>query len=175
MSVSTKGTKLRLALQIFLPIACALWLAFIFTNSLRTGTQSTQQSSVVVDWVQSAAAEVFPNGWVANAVDEDYWQLHKIIRKMAHFFEYAVLGGLLCWCYAAYTLRLKWSFLPLTGVVLIPVLDELLQTHVAGRAGTVADALLDMGGGLTGFAVAALVVWFIVRRIKKEKVWENKA
>ncbi len=169
MELSTKEKKLRLALRILLPCLCVAWLSFIFANSLRTGTQSSTQSSTVVDWVQKAAGWVAPKGWVANATGKDYLRLHKFVRKAAHFIEYAVLGGLLCWCSAAYTLRWKWSFLPLLGVILVPAIDELLQTSVAGRAGVFADVILDICGGLTGLAFAALVVLVIVKIAKKRR------
>ncbi len=163
---------MRLALQIVLPCLCAAWLAFIFSNSLRTGTQSSAQSSKIVALVQRVVGWVFPDGWVVNATGEDYLRLHNFIRKTAHFVEYAVLGGLLFGCYAVYTRRVKWSFLPLVGVVFVPFLDELLQTQISGRAGMLADVLLDISGGLVGLILVALPVWLIRR--KKEKVWEKK-
>ncbi len=169
MKVSTKGKKLRLALQIILSCLCVAWLAFIFGNSLRTGTQSSVQSSVAVRRVQKIFGWFAPNGWVANATGKDYLRLHKFIRKAAHFVEYAVLGGLFCWCFCSFTLRVKWSFIPLAGVVIVPTVDELLQTAVAGRAGAVADVFLDVLGGLTGFAFAALCVFVLVKIIQKRR------
>ncbi len=166
MSVRKRG-KMRLALQIALPCLCAAWLAFIFGNSLRTGTQSSAQSSKIVALVQRVVGWVFPDGWVANATGEDYLRLHNFIRKTAHFVEYAVLGGLLFGCYAVYTRRLKWSFLPLLGVVLFPCLDELLQTQISGRAGMLADVFLDISGGLVGLLLVALP--WLVTKIKRSK------
>ncbi len=167
MSVSTKRKKARLALRILLPCACLVWLAFIFSNSMRTGTQSSAQSSTVVTLLQRAVGWIFPDGWIANATGEDYLRLHAFIRKTAHFVEYAVLGGLLFGCYAVYARGFKGSLLPLLGVLLFPVLDEWLQTRVAGRAGMLADVLLDIGGGLFGLILVALP--WVITKIKRSK------
>ncbi len=171
MSVPKRG-KMRLALQIVLPCLCVAWIAFIFSNSLRTGAQSSAQSSKIVALFQRIVGWVFPDGWVANATGEDYLRLHNFIRKTAHFVEYAVLGGLLFGCYAVYTRNVKGCFLPLLVLLLVPVLDELLQTQVSGRAGMFLDVFLDISGGLVGFILVALPV-LLIRR-KKEKVWEKK-
>ncbi len=175
MSILRTRSKLRLTLQILLPILCVGWLTFILSNSLKTGVQSSQQSSTVVEWIQRVAEELAPDGWIANAEGEDYLRLHGFIRKAAHFCEYALFGALLCWCYFAYTLRLKWSFFPLVGVLLLPPFDELLQTTVSGRAGDIADVYLDISGGLVGLVAAGLVGLIIVKKIKKkEKKWKKK-
>ncbi len=175
MSLVKSKTKLRLALQILLTAASIGWIAFIFGNSLRTGAQSSAQSSTIVRLVQKTVGIFAPNSWIVNATGEDYLRLHNFVRKAAHFIEFAVLGGLLCWCYFSYTLRIKWSFIPAVLTLAVPVLDELLQKTVAGRAGTVTDALIDMSGGVTGFAVAALVVWLLVKIAKRREHGREKS
>ncbi len=174
MEEEKKGKK-RWA-QLSWTIACALWLGFIFGNSLRTGVESSAQSASVVEFVQKIFKRLFPNGWVANAVGEEYLRLHAFIRKAAHFAEYAVLGGLFCGCYRAYTPRLRFSFIPLLGLTLVPVLDEWLQTLVSGRAGAFSDVIIDVCGGFAGFGTVALAIYLIVKiRSKKERLWEKKA
>lgn len=170
MSLTTKQNKARLAAKILFPVASALWLAFILSNSLRTGTQSSAQSSAVVRLVQKLAGIFFPDGFVANATGADYEKLHAVVRKLAHFTEYAVLGALLSWSYCAYTSARGWIALPLATTLLLPLLDEGLQLAVAGRAGTLSDVGIDMFGGAVGIAFALFIAWGIRRHIRKRRM-----
>ena len=159
-------------LKILLPIACLLWLAFIFGNSLQTGETSSAQSSSVVEVVQSVAKTVAPNSWVANATGEEYVKLHSDVRVVAHFAQFAVLGALLCWCYFAYTLRIAYIYLPISAVLLVPFIDECLQGYVSGRALELADITVDLLGGAIGLLLAALSVLIgvmVYRRKQKKK------
>lgn len=171
MKIKTRQNKIRTLLRILLPTACLLWLAFIFNNSLQTGEASTVQSSTVVDSIQSVAKVVAPNSWVANAEGEDYEKLHCGVRISAHFLQFALLGGLLCWCYFAYTFRIAYIYLPICGVLLFPFVDECLQIFSAGRAMETADILTDLTGGILGFLLALLsvIIGVIVYRVRRKK------
>ncbi len=171
MKKNLRQNKLRTALKILLPIACLLWLAFIFSNSLQTGEASTAQSSTVVDSVQSVAKVVAPNSWVANATGEDYDKLHNGVRISAHFIQFAVLGALLCWCYFAYTFRIAYIYLPISAVLLVPFVDEWLQGYVADRAGEISDILTDLTGGIFGFLIAAacVIIGVLIYKAKRKK------
>ncbi len=68
------------------------------------------------------------------------WDL--ALRKAAHFSEYAVLGALLA--------RAVREFPAFALAVLYAVSDELHQTFVPGRAGTLLDLGIDAGGALAG-------------------------
>ncbi len=180
MSEKPANSKIRLALKILLPILCVAWLFFIFGNSAKTAEQSSEQSSAVVELVQEIAQELAPNSWVATAEGEDYDRLHGIVRKCAHFFEYAALGALFCWCYFAYADTLRFLWIPVAGVLGTPWIDEGLQSCSSGRANAALDCLLDIGGGAFGFAAAWGVVWLCLwiyknyKRKKEEKICKNK-
>ncbi len=171
MTKITKQNRIRLALKILLPVLCGLWLVFIFTNSLRTGEESTVQSNAVVEAVQTVAKWVAPQSQIANATGEDYAKLHGIVRTLAHFAEFAVLGALAAWCYCAYTLQIRHCYIPVLGTLLIPLIDELLQKFTAGRAASLFDILVDSLGGLTGLFLAGLSVWvgWRIYQSKKKK------
>ena len=81
-----------------------------------------------------------------------------VIRKTAHFLEYAVLMALGkkmvdVWFSGAVA---SW---PLLGViwVLAPCVDEAIQLMTPGRSGQLADVLIDMSGGVFGLAVYLIV------------------
>lgn len=159
-----------------LPLACIGVLAFIFSNSLRTGEASSQQSGRLVSLVQKIAGVFAPNSHLATATGEAREKIHAFLRVFAHFAEFALLGGLFIWCYFSYTLKKRWLYLPVCVFLLVPVTDEYLQTLTAARAGEVADILVDMLGGLCGmlFATITVAIGVAVYRYKKKKKAENK-
>ncbi len=162
-------SKARLVAKILLPLACCLWLAFIFGNSLKVGEDSAKQSSLAVELVQTCVGWVAPNGWIATAQGEDLERLHHYVRKLAHFTEFAVLGVLACWCYFAYTSKQKWLWTALAGGVLVPFIDEGLQYFTAGRAAALTDVAIDTSGVVCGFAIAWLLWWGLQKILKKRE------
>ena len=82
-----------------------------------------------------------------------------LVRKAAHFTEFAVLGSLWGGCSRVYERRRLWLCGLLTGVA-----DECLQFLAPGRAPMVLDVLIDTAGFLCG---AALI--FAVARLRQKR------
>ena len=123
-------------------VAAVAMMLFIWCNSLVPGTQSGGLSLGVVDALRSALDALgIPSAWVTNFV----------VRKAAHFTEYAVLGVLFA---RAFDLRRGARARTIAVVclvlVLVPVLDETIQLFVPGRSGQLSDVLLDCCGAATG-------------------------
>lgn len=128
----------------------------IWGNSLVPGTGSGSLSMAVVDAVRSALGALhLPSGWVTNF----------LVRKTAHFTEYAVLGVLVTNALdperAVYHGHLAFICIAL---VLVPSIDETIQLFVAGRSGQVTDALLDCCGAATGVLLTYAVSRLRARR-----------
>ena len=157
-------------LRISLTLACLATFAWIFSNSLQTGEQSSSQSSSVVDTVQRVAAVFAPNSFIATATGEAYERLHEQVRIVAHFCEFALLGALLVWCYRAYTDDKAFAFLPVALVLLTPIVDECLQMATVGRSAEIFDVFVDSLGGICGCIVAGITLmigfWIGKRRRK---------
>ena len=64
--------------------------------------------------------------------------------------------------------------LPLCGVALVAVLDELLQTTIEGRGAQFSDVLVDVSGGVLGVVFAVLTVWLAVKWIQKRRAHETR-
>ena len=127
-------------------VLCLVWGMCILANSLLPGGASTQMSDTVVNRL--------PGG----VLGLDLHALTILVRKSAHFLEYAVLGGLA----AAAFWRSGQLRLPQAGNLLGPCLfwavaDEFLQTFVEGRTGLVRDVVLDFAGVLAGVLVICLL------------------
>lgn len=134
------------------------WTGFIYRNSLASGDMSSGQSK----WVLMIICRVLDSLEIDSS-----WLTEYMIRKTAHFAEYAVLG-LLLWN----GLR-SWRMPPrLTAVVqawlgmLVPLTDETLQLFTDGRSGQISDVWLDIAGVFFGtlLTVALGRLWGWVRR-----------
>lgn len=127
-----------------------LFIAVIWGNSLVPGEGSSSMSLGVVDIIHNALRSVgLPFEWVTDFV----------VRKTAHFCEYALLGIL-----ASQALdpncRVSRGAIVVTALLCaaVPSIDETIQLFVPGRSGQVTDVLLDCCGAATGIGLRSLVV-----------------
>ena len=88
-----------------------------------------------------------------------WWLTEHLVRKAAHFTEYAGLGFLLAMNTGAgmvpvfsLTRIAKANF---TAAFCLPFIDETIQLFVEGRSGQITDVWLDMAGIVTGIMVTA--------------------
>lgn len=141
-------------------VALCCWIAFIWGHSLIQGPQSSLESGFVV-------ALMRPLFEAIGVTDVDLMSF--LVRKFAHFSEYAILGIL---AYGHYRARRNVTptlgqavakrfvtIWPDVSVVLVPVVDECLQLFVPGRSGHPRDVLIDLAGLCTG----ALLAWLVSR------------
>lgn len=123
-------------------------LTFIFSNSLRNADDSSGQSGFVTALV---------NGLLSALGLPDLTE--HIIRKLAHFSEFALLGFLLNNCIRTYTPHWVRSLpLPLLLGLLAAQTDETLQLFSPGRSSSVTDVWIDFGGVFTGTLVSAVLL-----------------
>ena len=166
---STMDIKVKWILRAVLTALCAVTVGFILYNSLQTAQESTEQSTTVVVMVQQAVAVIAPEAPIVTATGEDFDRLHSIVRSLAHFSEYTLLGALGGWCCLSYTLRRKFLVIPALGGAGLAVLDECLQMFTAGRGAQFTDILLDVFGGLCGLAFAVLSVWIVIKIMRRKR------
>ncbi len=147
-----------------------LWMSFIFFMSSRTGEQSTGMSSPISDFV----IKVFVPDYEDKTLEEQQDIKHTVefmIRKGAHFTEYAVLGFLIYLVVQMYALKTKAKFIIAWLLsTLYAVSDEIHQGFVGGRAPLVKDVCIDSAGAFTGALVCMLVVMLILKRLNKKIV-----
>ena len=128
-----------------------LYVGFIFHNSLTPANESSRQSGRVLEIIL---------GFLEWTGLEGGWVTEHLVRKMAHFAEYTILGVLLGITLREYhinaTLRrvLQWW---MAGM--IPLVDETLQLFTEGRSGQISDVWLDMAGACTGLFFIGIALW----------------
>jgi VanZ family protein len=96
--------------------------------------------------------------WLFPQISEErIAAFHFLLRKAAHFTEYAVLGFLAARAFVGSShrvLREKWLIASAILVVTYALLDEFHQSFVSARAASIFDSLIDIAGGL--FALICL-------------------
>ena len=134
-------------------------IGFIFTQSLLSKESSGSLSASVVAFLHPL---LDPNGWI------DVDTFHFLVRKAAHFTEFAVLG--LCLGGFAGNLGVirfrRYIALPMLIALGVAVADEFLQ-YFTGRGSMVTDVVLDYAGAMTGLAVSWLFGCLCSRRFEK--------
>jgi VanZ family protein len=94
--------------------------------------------------------------------------VHFLVRKAAHFSEYASLALLAARAFRTSrqeTLGRLWWLAAFALVACVALVDEYHQSFLPSRTGTIYDSLLDMTGGATALACAAL--WLARGRRKR--------
>ena len=128
-------------------------MAVIFWFSSRTANESTNQSNVFVEWLESLFGK------------NEIWIF--IVRKSAHCLEFTGLSLLLC--FALYFTRNKSSIPYGIGLTsLYAVTDEIHQIFVEGRSCELRDWVIDTVGAVIG-ALGFLVLYRIISVIIKRK------
>lgn len=152
-----KNKKLFCARLIFTLLSIAA-VGAIFYNSSLNADDSQSQSDLVVGI----------NNWLFGFLGLGYDEASFLVRKLAHFTEYAVLGALLSvtvYLYVHRRLRTLCMALPI-GLA-VAVCDELIQTASEGRSCEFRDVMIDFCGVLTA-ALAVQLVLYLRGRHKKE-------
>ena len=154
--------------RIALPLLfTALWLGFIFGNSLKDAAASSEQSGQVQEIVNEVASSV----GIEEPIPES------TIRNMAHFTEFLILGVLLSldvWALGLAPLHshrradVLWILCAIPVAFLLASLDEVLQLFSEGRAADFADVLTDTAGASLG-TILFLALFFLVRLLLNRK------
>ena len=125
-------------------------IVFIFSNSMKVATVSTGASAKVLSLLRRILRHVGLTGAA------DHLTMH-IVRKMAHFCEYALEGFLLMLCMRVYSRHpIRHISVPMLGGVLTAMTDETIQLFSEGRSSQVTDVWLDSAGVLTGILTALI-------------------
>lgn len=131
-----------------------VWMGFIsFASSASFSASSTSR------FIGPLVLWLFP-----NTSPETLTFIHVLVRKLAHFLEYALLGFLAARAFRGsprHWLRTRWFSTAAVLIAVYALLDEYRQSFVPSRSGTIVDSFIDMAGGLTALAI----VWKLDRRV----------
>ncbi len=158
-------SKKLIAIRTILIIMTVAVMATIFMLSADTAEESDAKSEI---FSASLAYNILEN-FNINEIEKVMHFCVMIVRKTAHFAEYAVLGFLLTSVCKSFYLKtnhtIPISFL--TGT-LYAVSDEIHQYFVPGRSCQLSDILLDSSGVICGIAFLLIII-SIRKFIQKKK------
>lgn len=147
-------------------IRCAALIAaigvmvMIFMFSAGDAEKSSETSGRVTDMVLTITVKGYKNMTVDERL-QIRQQVDPIIRKVAHFSEFAMLGFTLFVFFATFDLKaVMYIVLPSAVSAVYAVSDEIHQIFVDGRGPGVIDVLIDTSG-----AVFAVAVTFLIYRM----------
>lgn len=144
--------------KIILLVILTIWICFIFGNSLLKGPSSSQLSGGITEFIYNILTAIRINIPIET--------LHAIIRKLAHFTEYFILGIIVIFNVYQYLKEPKYYISFSIGVsLLISIIDETIQTSVDGRVGSIIDVGIDS----LGFLISILIMTLILIKINKQK------
>jgi len=146
-------------------------MGMIFWFSAQTGTDSGALSGKITAWIVRIfvpSFDTFPEPEqeaLRNTVGF-------LIRKAAHFSEFALLGFSLMLHIQQLRQRLRirfsWLWAWVVGTA-YAVSDELHQHFVGGRHPAVTDVLIDSSGVLAGLTLFLGILWWLQRRSRHLK------
>ena len=145
-----------------LTIACMVTI-FLFSGD--NADASSHKSSKIT----KAAVETLVKDYDEMSPEKQQSVLDKaehIIRKLAHFSIYTLLGFLASFTVGRRRLFSRKSLGVIVFCFLYACSDEIHQLFVPGRSGMFTDVLIDTGGAVTGMLVSMLLM-FIIGKIAR--------
>lgn len=133
-----------------------LYIAIIYSHSMQPAVQSSKESGFVFKTA---------SGFMDQIGIENRWLTEHIVRKTAHFVEYAGMGLLLLVNLCSLSDRRERFLTGMLAVVLIPFIDETIQLFALGRAAMIQDVWLDISGAV--FGLAAAKAWLLLLKVRR--------
>lgn len=129
-------------------ILVLIWMIIIFIMSSFNAEASANQSNFIVNIISN----------ILNI--ENVRLLSLIIRKLAHFTEYLILGTLVINMFTKNNAK-KTYLLSILLCIIYAISDEIHQIFTPGRACQIKDILIDSVGSITGI--------YLFKLLKKRK------
>ena len=137
------------------------WMLLIFGFSSQTGAESGSLSALLSEPITKLLIR-FADDSSTEAESALFSRVDIGVRKIAHFTEYAILGGLLVLLFRIRRVLLIW--LPWLIGTLYAVTDEWHQSFSPGRSCDPKDVLIDACGVLIG----VLISFTLLQRWRKK-------
>lgn len=151
---------LRCTLVLFL--FCTFVVIFNFSNqdSEKSGSTSQKVTEAITKDIKSI--QKLNKNEKAKVIDK----IEDVIRKIAHFSLYALVGLLLMALFSTYNINEKNKIISTIIIgAIYAISDEFHQSFISGRSGQVSDVFLDT----LGVTVGGLFILLIIKIVDKLK------
>lgn len=144
-----KANKQIIVCRIISILLLILWIWFIFGNSSEVAEVSSRKSGMIAAWFEGIITE-------------------RVIRKLAHIFEYTILGIILGFCVKSYyKINKPGIFTVLFSGFIIATCDELIQLTADGRSAQISDVFIDFSGVFIGLLLFCWIILFRKNHINR--------
>ena len=143
----------------WMPVLLMIGLMYWFSSDTFSGDNTQSILDSLLKWLVSGMSR------------EDARFVNYIVRKSAHFVEYAFLALLLYRAFRQDSQRVwdwRWAIYSLSLLSVWAFLDEYRQSLTRTRGASVYDSLLDISGGIFALIVIALLGRWRDARSRKE-------
>lgn len=155
--MNDRTRRIGAILYIVLTVA---WMGLIFTQSLKSPERSARESGIVAEFLDP----ILDKAQISAEKREPF------VRKLAHFTEFFIFGGLLVGAVRLKTTALwRYTVYPLFVSLATAVTDEYLQ-RFSRRGSSVADVLIDFSGAVVGILLLNTVLTWRQKRKEKASV-----
>lgn len=148
----------------WLPAVIIMGIIFCFSSKPAevSGENSLAISRTIIKIYEQATATPIEAPEMTRTLD----RVDHIVRKTAHFMEYAVLAAAIALHFTLWKEGRGWRLgMPVLITALYAATDEFHQTFVPGRSGQFSDVVLDSCGAVAG------VIFFAIFLYIAEKQW----
>lgn len=153
--------------KVVISILFIVWLLVIFLFSNQNGVSSKQLSRQVLDKIISISSYVTHQPISPEKKEQIIKKYHPIIRKIAHFTIYFILGILIYLVVCFDRENKKWLlWLSIVFCILYACSDEIHQILSVGRTFKIKDIIIDTIGSLSGI--------FLIKNIKNRRCKHEK-
>lgn len=155
-----KVNVIRFILIVLLLGTFGLIFNFSSQDSERSGSTSQKITETITKDVKSI--QKLNKNEKSKVIDK----IEDVIRKIAHFSLYALVGFLLMALFSTYNINEKNKIISTVIIgAIYAISDEFHQSFVLGRSGQVSDIILDT----LGVAVGGLFILAIIKMVDKLK------
>lgn len=158
-----KKTGFRITLPMVLLV---LWMGLILYFSSDTGAESSLKSGLVMKYLGPIIQKISMH---IRGTEFSTSNLHFIVRKLAHMFNYGMLSSLsYLSCYSIKPRKFLSSLFAIVYSTSFALIDEFYQTFVSGRSGSVRDVLIDSVGIYAAVVIFSILLAIIERRKRRK-------
>lgn len=153
-----KVKVIRFILVLLLILTFGMIFNFSNQDSEKSGSTSQKVTEAITKDVKSI--QKLNKNEKAKVIDK----IEDVIRKIAHFSLYALVGLLLMALFSTYNINEKNKIISTIIIgAIYAISDEFHQSFISGRSGQVSDIFLDTLGATVG----CLFILLIIKTVKK--------
>lgn len=159
--------KRTMKIRIIFAVAVVLNAALIFFLSAQNGEKSAETSGLLIERL---FGDLFTKLGINLGDIAVFAAIDHIIRKLAHFSEYAILGINLSVFIFTFDKKIPFTAIcTVTSSFLYACTDEFHQYFIPARSAQFTDVLIDTLGAAAG-AAAFVLITMIKKRIEQNRI-----